>query len=356
MPVGGDIAAIVATAVPGAVICLAPGEHKVTATIRPLTGQTLRGTGDSAPTLTCSVDYCIDGLGGGTGVTVSNLILQGAGVGDLRTTDGWTVSQVEATTAGEAGLKLQGANVTARDVYALADGRFGIVAKDASDLVIDHALVAGSPTDPSFGNGYSSGLKLNGVNGATISHSTLSDVGGGAALWLDNNTQRFTLSANTIERSAHDAIRIEISCTGTIEGNTVEGAGGVGIDLFNAHDITVSGNAVSGAETWPIRMLGNGRSNGPGGGACLEQGSFPTVRDVADGNRMTLSSGNTVGIQYDGGVLQDLSWTANRYVAPNCQDAAWAWWDGSSTHQASFSGWQGFGQDVAGSCTGASPT
>jgi parallel beta-helix repeat protein len=356
VPIGGDIAAIVATAVPGAVICLAPGRHAVDATIRPLTGQTLRGTGEAAPTLACSVQVCVDGLGGGTGVIVSNLVLVGAAMAGVRTSDGWILTQVESTGAGEAGFKLQGTNVIARDVYAVSDGRFGIVAKDAPDLVIDHAFVADSPNDPGFGNGYSSGLKLNSVVGATVSNSTLIEANGGAALWLDNNTQRFTLTSNTIERADHDAIRIEISCSGTIEGNTINGAGNVGIDLFNAHDVTVTGNTVTGAGSWAIRMLANGRSEGPGGGSCLEQGSYPTVRNVAVDNRIVLSDGSSVGVQQDGGSLADLSWTDNRYSAKSCQDAAWSWWSGSETSQITFATWQSLGQDRTGTCVGASPS
>jgi parallel beta-helix repeat protein len=182
----------------------------------------------------------------------------------------------------------------------------------------------------------------------------LSDGGGGAALWLDNNTQRFTLSSNTIERAAHDAIRIEISCNGAIEGNTISGAGNVGIDLFNAHDISVTNNDVSGAQTWPIRMLGNGRSNGPGGGTCLDQGSYSTVRDVADGNQIALMHGNSVGVEQDGGVITNLSWTKNRYSAPDCRDTVWRWWNGSDASTVSFTGWQALGQDGSGSCTVAS--
>jgi parallel beta-helix repeat protein len=357
VPAGSDVAEAVAAAPEGAVICLAPGDYRVDHIIRPLTGQTLRGTGPSAPTLTCtSVPYCIDGFEGGTGVTVSNLVLRGAQVGDIRTTDGWTVSQMEATDAGESGFKLQGANVTARDVYALSDGRFGIVAKGATDVTIDRAFVAVSPTDPSFGDGYSAGMKLNFVDGATVTSSTLVDANGGAALWLDNNSLHFTLSSNTIERADHDAIRIEISCFGTIDGNTVSGAGNAGIDLFNAHDVQVTNNTVSGVGSWAIRMLGNGRSQGSGGDACLDQGQYATVRNIASGNRVMLSSGNSVGVQQDGGMLADLTWTGNRYTASDCSASAWVWWDGTSSGELSFPGWQGMGQDAGGSCTTQSAT
>ncbi len=354
VPAGDDIAEAVAAEPEGAVICLAPGDYTVDHIIRPLTGQTLRGTGASAPSLTCTAPYCIDGFEGGTDVTVSNLVLQGAEVGDIRTTDGWTVTQVKATTAGESGFKLQGAHVTARDVYAVSDGRFGIVAKAATDVVIDHAFVAVSPTDPSFGDGYSAGMKLNFVDGATVTNSTLVDANGGAALWLDNNSQHFTLSSNTIQRADHDAIRIEISCFGTIDGNTVTGAGNAGIDLFNAHDVEVTNNEVTGAGTWAIRMLGNGRTVGVGGDACLDHGQYATVRNIASGNRVTLSDGNSVGVQQDGGMMADLSWEANTYTAADCTAAAWTWWDGSTSSDLGFAGWQAQGQDTSGRCTAGS--
>ena len=350
---GVDIADAVSAAPQGTVICLAPGSYTVDRIVRPLSGQTIRGTGEAAPTLTCTrVPYCIDGFEGGTDVTVSNLQLQDAQVGDIRTTDGWLVTQVAATNAGESGFKLQGAGVTARNVFAASDGRFGIVAKGATDVAVDHAFVAATPTDPGFGNGYSAGMKLNFVDGATVTNSTFVDAKGGAALWFDNNSQHFTASGNTIERADLDAIRVEISCFGTIDGNTIAGAGNTGIDIFNAHDIQVTNNTVAGVGSWAIRMLGNGRSEGSGGDACLYQGQYATANDAASGNAITLSDGNTVGVVQQGGLLSNLTWTGNVYVAPDCDAGAWFVWDGSSQESVGlpFSGWQGVGHDPSGRC------
>jgi parallel beta-helix repeat protein len=347
---GGDIAGAVASAGTDAVVCLATGTYHLGSVVAPLDGQTIRGTGARAPVVECGAAYCIDGLAGGTGVTVENLVLKDAGNSDLRTNDGWTVVQVEALTAKEKGFNLRGSGVTLRDSYAVADGRFGVVAKNDTSLTIDHVLVLDSPTDASFGIGYSGGVKLNSVSEVSISDTTVSDSQGGAAIWLDNNTRNFELNSNTVVGAAHDGIRVEISCTGTLTGNIVRGAGNAGIDLFNSHDVHVDRSTISGADNWGIRMLGNGRSNGPGGGACREGDTFPATGNEAGENTVTLGNGALVGVEDDGGVVSDLTWTGNHYAVPSCDDKAWQWWTGSNSTRASFAGWQALGLDTSGTC------
>lgn len=348
---GGDVAASVADAGAGAVICLASGRYQLRSILAPATGTTIRGTGASAPVIVCHVSYCFDGLAGGTGVTVSNLVLKNATNSDLRTNDGWTVTQVEAMTAGQKGFNLRGADVVLRDSYAVADGEFGIVSKSATSLTIDHVTVLDTPVDPSFGIGFSGGIKLNGVSGALIQHTTVREAQGGAAIWLDDSTQHFDLRANTVVDAAHDGIRIEISCRGTITGNTVNGAGNVGIDLFNSNGVSVSQSVVAGTGTWGIRMLGNGRSTGPGGGGCLQSGTYPNAGNAVSDNQVALDHGSLAGVENDGGSIGDLSWSANRYTTPSCDDQRWQWWSGSDSPRATFVDWQGFGQDTSGTCT-----
>jgi Right handed beta helix region len=347
---GGDIENAVVDGGPGAVVCLASGTYQLNAVVAPMDGQTIRGTGAHAPILECRAAYCFDGLAGGTGVTVENLVLKDGGDSDLRTNDGWTVAQVEALTAKEKGFNLRGNNVTLRDSYAVADGRFGVVAKDDTSLTIDHVLVLDSPTDASFGIGFSGGVKLNSVSGVSISDTTVNDSQGGAAIWLDNNTRTFQLNSNTVVDAAHDGIRVEISCTGTMTGNVVRGAGNAGIDLFNSHDVAVDGSTISGAANWGIRMLGNSRSNGPGGGACREGNGFPNSGNEAGGNNVTLDKGAIVGVEDDGGVVSGLSWTGNHYTIASCDDEAWQWAIGSDTSRNAFDAWQALGLDASGTC------
>ena len=347
---GGDVAEAVASSALGAVICVPSGGYTLSAPVAPLSGQTIRGVGARAPTLTCDAPVCFDGRGGGTDVTLSNLILQGATSADIRTADGWVVTQVSVQTAADSGMKVQGANVTLRDVYAVSDGRFGIVAKDAEHLTIDGATILDSPADAGFGIAFSGGLKLNSVSGASIGGVHVRGGSGGAGIWIDNNTTDFAVSDSSVEAVPHDGIRIEISCNGTVSASTVSEAGNAGLDVYNSHDVGLNANAVTGAGTWAIRMLVNGRSSGPGGGSCLQDGTFPSTRNTADGNTVTLSDGVRIGVDHQGGVTSDLSWTANRYTVPSCDAASWSWWDGVSESDVGFTGWQGFGQDVAGSC------
>jgi hypothetical protein len=350
---GGDVSASVASAGSDAVICVPSGSYRLSAPVAPSTGQTIQGIGANAPTLACDAPLCFDGQGAGTGVTLANLILQGAGSAAIRTADAWVVTQVSVQTAADSGMKLQGANVTVRDVFAVSNGRFGIVAKHAVNLTIDGATIVDSPADPSFEIGLSGGLKLNSVSGASISGVDVRGGSGGAGIWIDNNTTDFTVSASSVEGVAHDAIRIEISCRGTVSESTVTDAGNVGLDVYNSHDVDLIGNTVSGAGTWAIRMLSNGRSSGPGGGACLQDGTFPTTSDTAESNTVTLREGVLVGADHQGGLMSDLAWSANRYTAPSCDAAVWSWWDGVIGSRVGFGGWEGFGQDDAGSCAAA---
>ncbi len=342
--------ASVASAGPAAVICVPEGTYTLPEPVSPASGQTIHGIGARAPTLTCGGSLCFDGRGAGTDVTLANLIMQGAASADIRTTDGWVLERVSVQTAADSGMKVQGANVTLRDVFAVSDGRFGIVAKDAPNLVIDGATIIDSPADASFEIGLSGGLKLNSVSGATIRHVDVHGGVGGAGIWIDNNTTDFSVSDSSVDGVAHDAIRIEISCRGTVSSSTVTSAGNAGLDVYNSHEIELRGNSVSGAGTWAIRMLSNGRSSGPGGDACLQDGAFPSTGNTAIANAVKLDEGVRVGVDAQGGTSSALSWSDNRYAAASCDAAVWTWWDGAASADMGFGGWQGLGQDITGSC------
>ncbi len=248
-------------------------------------------------------------------------------------------------------MKVQGADVTLRDVYAVSDGRFGIVAKDADHLTIDGATILDSPADAGFGIAFSGGLKLNSVSGASIGGVHVRGGSGGAGIWIDNNTTDFArerqLRRGGPPRRDPDRDQLQRH---RLRRAPSASAGNVGLDVYNSHDVGLNANAVTGAGTWAIRMLVNGRSSGPGGGACLQDGSFPSMRNIADQNTVTLSDGVRIGVDHQGGVTSDLSWTANRYTVPSCDAAPWTWWDGVSESVVGFTGWQGFGQDETGSC------
>lgn len=353
VPTGGRIQAALRREPRGATICVTSGSYRVRSSLRPKADQTIRGIGSPRPTIVCTTAFCVDGSTGPDHVSFVRLTLAGASGVDIRAGKNWVILGVEARSAGVAGISVRGSGVSITDSYVHHNGKVGINAVDVAHLSIAGTEVAFNPTDPSFGSGVSGGLKLNGVNGLLLQDDLIHDNGGGAGIWLDANSRNFDLKGNRVFGSAHDGIRVEISCNGALEGNTVEGSAGTGIDLFNSHGITLTSNTVStpsdaGAA---IRMLGTGRTTSPGTGACAIGGGYDNVDNIAIGNSITMTDATTLaGILSTGGVTASDSWSSTTFDVPDCADLQWRWWDGTTNQKVDFAGWQGFGQDLAGSC------
>ncbi len=341
-------------------ICVAPGTYTLTGGLRPASGQTISGDASSPPTINCPT-FCFDGARTGAGyVTLSYLILQGASRDDIRTGDHWTIDHVRATNAALDGVKILGTGSVIRSSTLDHNGEFGLKVNDASSVQVLDSTIANNPTNPSFGPGFSGGLKSNQTVGMIVRGNTLSDNGGGAALWFDINSRQFQIVGNTVSSSQFGGIRVEISCQGVIQGNTVSGGRGPEIDLFNSHDVTVSGNTISApsAGSYGVRMMGNGRSvghGGTGGGECSANGAYENADNVAGSNTVTFPSGALNGVVRTGGVTAGNSFSANTYRTPDCTTASWRWWTSSSEVSVGFSAWRALGQDVTGTCSSGLP-
>ena len=342
----------------GATICVSSGTYSVAVQLLPRTGQTIVGVGPTPPLLRCRALFCFDGSKGPASVTLSRLILEGARDADVRTGDGWRIAGVEARRAGVAGIEVRGDGTVIRDSYVHHNGEFGIRAVFATNLRVVGTEIAFNPTDPNASTGFSGGLKLNGVIGVEVLSSNVHDNGGGAGIWLDIDTQNFRLAANKSLDNAGDGIRVETSCNGTLESNTIQGTSTIGIDLFNSHDVTVSGNAVVMADgaLYGIRMLSNGRSGSHGTGACMTNGAYENSGNVADSNDLRQTSVATRdGVVDNGGMTSGNRWESNVYQVPDCLATSWQWWDGVSEQTVSFAGWINLGADLTGSCTALPP-
>ena len=233
------------------------------------------------------------------------------------------------------------------------NGAFGIRAVGAKDLTIRGNEIASNSTDPNVPAGFAGGVKLNAVDGLTMQRNNVHDNGGGAGIWLDIDSRHFAVTGNRSVNNAGDGIRVEISCNGIIDANTVTGSSEVGIDLFNAHDITLTSNVVhpSARAAFGIRMLSNGRDTSQGDGSCMIAGSFPNSNNRARSNLITLEIlSSRVGVEVNGGLSSGNSWRSNTYAVPECSASVWQWWDGTTSQQVGFSGWQSLGQDTNGSC------
>ena len=202
------------------------------------------------------------------------------------------------------------------------------------------------------------GLKLDGSTGPPSAHSTLSE-----------RLRR----GGAVARQQHPALRA-VGRTRSVNGPPTMGSGSR--SAAPAPSRTTPSN---GPATWasicfnsarrdghratrcparprPIRrMLGNGRSNWPGGGACLEQGACPNGADVADGqpghaDRDGEHRGRRARRGRDGGSVVD-GQPIRRAQLRGRRD--WRWWTGSDTSKVEFSAWQRLGQDQTGTCDGA---
>jgi len=338
----------------GASICVTSGSYQVDVSLLPKADQTIRGIGSPRPTIMCAGAFCMDGSSGPGHVSLVRLTMADASQVVIRPGDNWVIQDVEATAAGVAGISVRGSGVTITDSYVHHNGKVGINAEDVTDLSILGTEVSFNPTDPSFGPGYSGGLKLNGVTGLLLRDDLVHDNGGGAGIWLDTDSRDFDLKDNRVLDNAQDGIRVEISCHGRLEGNTVEGSAGTGVDLFNSHAVTLTANAVAtpAGASGAIRMLGTGRTTSSGTESCVVVGGgYDNVDNIAIGNSITITDPNTqVGILSTGGVTEGNSWSSTTFEVPDCDGLQWRWWDGTTIQKLDFAGWQRFGQDLDGSC------
>ena len=339
----------------GATICVTSGSYQLDATLVPKADQTIRGIGARPPTIMCGGAFCMDGSAGPDHVSLVRLTMADASQVVIRPGDDWMIQDVEATAAGVAGISVRGSGVSIIDSYVHHNGKVGINAVDVTDLSIVGTEVSFNPTDASFGPGYSGGLKLNGVNGLLVQNDLVHDNGGGAGIWLDTDSRDFDLMDNRVLDNAQDGIRIEISCHGTLEGNTVEGSAGTGIDLFNSHAVALTANAVAtpAGASGAIRMLGTGRTTSSGTESCVVVGGgYDNVDNIATGNSLTIADPTTqIGILSTDGITEGNSWSGTTFQVPDCEDLQWRWWDGTTIQRVDFAGWQRFGQDLDGSCS-----
>lgn len=337
-----------------ATICLAPGSYTLDRTLRPRSGQTIRGSDSDPPTIACA-EACFDGQNGPDDVTLVALILEGASRDDVRTGDRWLIDHVVARSAAQDGVKVTGTGTVVRASTMEHNGRFGLAANGAIDVQVLDSTIADNPTDPSFGEGFSGGLKANDTVGMIVRGTTFRDTGGAGALWFDINSRDFQIVGNLVSPAGGDGIRIEISCNGTVESNVVSGAAGTQIDVFNSHDITVRDNDVdaSSAGSFAIRMLGNGRESNRGGTAgreCADGARYRNADNLAESNRVSLGDGAMNGVVGASGDTLGNTFVDNDYRSPDCEASSWTWWTGTSQVSVGFTEWQAFAQDTAGGC------
>jgi parallel beta-helix repeat protein len=339
----------------GTTFCLAAGTYNLSGVIVPRRGDSFIGAGPgrAGTVIQCSVvSVCFDIH------SVREVLVRSLSVRDAK----------------QANMKL-GLSTVIDTITSIGGGKTGLVANgvtgQAADDVVKNSIIQSSATNcGAFGGpGYCAGFKVNGVSGVVIKNNLFRHNCGSAALWLDINARgNFVLRNNTsINNNAGglascgdtDGIRVEISCFGTVSGNTVYGNAGDQIDIVNSNNILVSGNKVtaSGTGNFGIRVLGSDRpvtQGGTGNKECASSdGTYHTFNNAVTSNTAKLQSDSRHGaIAASGaGQLYNNSFQANTYFGGQCSADVWVWWNGSSNLDTNFAGWQELGQDTSGSCS-----
>jgi parallel beta-helix repeat protein len=176
----------------------------------------------------------------------------------------------------------------------------------------------------------------------------------GSGIWLDTDVVNSTVTDNTLTNNAdatndNYGIEIEITCNVTVSNNTIKGTTSEGraIMVSSSHDITVTGNAMSGTHNGITLWQDDSRTTQAICGA-------PSINnDQVSNNTVTLAAGTdrTTGVYlYRGSTAPTgVTFAANNYHLPDCTTAHWQWFTTTNTNQ-SFPNWQAIPQDPNGQC------
>jgi len=340
----------------GATICLATaGSYTITSPLDPKVDQEIRGaTADPRPVITCNAPYCFDGKV--DGVILRDLIVQNATDSNIITDDDWLLDNVQSRFAGLIGIKLEGQGVIITDSRTHTNGQFGIKALQAVDPQVIRTIIDHNNTKGFSSNVGSGGTKFIGTDGLVLQDNHAYE-NKGPGLWLDLGNEDFLVAGNLSENNIatygqSEGIRIEISCHGTVEANTLRGnQEWAELGLQNSNNIIVRNNDIDATEASDggIRVIGNGRK---GTGTCSIDGEYRNVDNLVEGNAITMPSGTTYnGVIWNTGTSARNSFVDNEYWMPNCTAKRWRWWTGTTLVSVAFGGWQNtYKQDVTGEC------
>jgi parallel beta-helix repeat protein len=270
---------------PGTVFTLAGGTYYITASKRPLkpkTGDVLTGAGQGVTILDGegTKPSALDGItSGATNVTLTQLTITHFGTERgtiaVRTGPGWIVDHVELSYS-SIGIKIS-TDSTLRYSHVHNNYQYGITGGGAGGAFVtrnevDHNdITAICYTNPSGDQG---ATKFAVAHGLTVSGNYFHDnLGNG--IWFDvGASDGNVVTNNRIENSAKNAcgvggqgIQYEMSCEGTISGNTLSGNAGTAIESSNSYGVTVSNNLVTARGSLGLTAIGDSREGIPYPGA-----------------------------------------------------------------------------------------
>jgi parallel beta-helix repeat protein len=340
---GTDLSALISSYPSGTTFQLGTGAYPVTKSIHMRSGDSLIGQG-AGTTILDGGNSSFDGIltTNDTSVHISALTLRDFHDGVIAG-PGSVIDSVESGPNAENGIQVIGDSSTVQNCDAHDNGRFGIYVNGASNVqVLDNEVVQ-NHTSTAWSNGYAGGLKvMNFATGVLVQGNTVSETNGNG-IWTDNSAKGTQIISNTVLGSTAEAIRLEKSYNTVVSGNTADS----GIDSLDSSGGLIEGNTVSSPGlTCPLRLAGNGAKNSSG----VE---YANVNNTAQGNGITLATGQRAGVFRTAGTSSGNSFVANTYHAPSLTSRWFAWWSGGKRTYVDWSTWTtGYQQDVTGGFVG----
>jgi parallel beta-helix repeat protein len=340
---GVDLAALVSNYPTGTSFQLAAGIYPVTTTIHMRSGDSFIGQG-AGITILDGGNSSFDGISAtnDTGVQISGLTLRHFYDGMLVGPSS-LIGSVESGPNGQTGFQVVGDGSTLENCDAHDNGRFGIYVNGADDTHVIDNQVANNHTSSTWTVGFAGGIKvINFATGNVIQGNTVTNTNG-HGIWTDNSSNATQIIGNTVLGSSAEGIRLEKSYNTVVSGNTSD----TGFNSLDSSGALIEWNAFSAPGTiWPLRIAGNGMKDSSG----VE---YANVNNTAEGNDVTLASGQRVGVIRVAGTTSGDSFTGDTYHVPSLTNRWFAWWDGTAKSNVGWSTWTStYGQDLTGTLAG----
>jgi parallel beta-helix repeat protein len=313
---------------------------------------------------TMSYSFVPRALDGGTGVVVKNITFDkfaspAGGAKTVRAGTGWLVENIAMQYNHGCAMGVDGTSGTVVQNSRFHDnGQLGYCGSPTGakfqNNEVDHNNFLGIKAPWGGGGG-----KFTDSVGVTVANNNVHD-NKGNGIWFDLDSKGAVITGNITTNNsgiygAGSGITYEISCYGTILGNTSSGNGMAGIQLRSSHDNVIGavgeGNNVANNQIAGIRIIVD-RS-----GTQSHCGAINGSNNRIAQNNVTMPSGTSInGVQnFKPYVASANSFIGNDYHMPSggCSAARWAWWTGGSASvnvpfRSSGASWQGtFKQDLA---------
>lgn len=164
--------------------------------------------------------------------------------------DGITLENMVIRDNATVGLFAWNDDKTFRNLTVTGNGLLGIGVNAAKNLTIENSVVAGNNVSKFNYAPVAGGVKISRGTDVKVRNNVISDNVGSTGLWFDVSSSNLTVAGNVLEGNGREGLEIELSQTATVAGNYIVGNLNSGVFVFDAGDVDI----------WNNTMTGNGRT------------------------------------------------------------------------------------------------